>query len=55
MTNNEFAPRDYRTMTLCELIETIVRDSKLQGSLNYPLRTEGYHTCSNLIYTDRLK
>ena len=54
MANNESAPRDYTEMTMCELVETIIRDSKEQGSLNYPLRTEGYHRSSNLLYTERL-
>jgi len=47
--------RDYGNMTLNELIETIIRDSKLAGTITYPLRTEGYHQASNLIYTERLK
>ena len=46
--------RDYATMELKDLIETVIRDSKLQGTITYPLRTEGYHKCSNLLYTDRL-
>ena len=47
--------RDYGNMTLNELIETLIRDSKLAGTITYPLRTEGYHQASNLIYTERLK
>ena len=47
--------RDYGNMTLNELIETIIRDAKLAGTITYPLRTEGYHQASNLIYTERLK
>ena len=47
--------RDYGNMTLNELIEMIIRDSKLAGTITYPLRTEGYHQASNLIYTERLK
>lgn len=46
--------RDYASMDLKDVIEAVIRDSKLQGTITYPLRTEGYHTCSNLIYTDRL-
>ena len=46
--------RDYAKMSMKEVIETVIRDSKLQGTITYPLRTEGYHTCSNLLYTDRL-
>ena len=44
--------RDYGNMTLNELIETIIRDAKLAGTITYPLRTEGYHQASNL---ERLK
>ena len=47
--------RDYGNMTLNELIETIIRDSKIAGTITYPLRTEGYHQASNLLYTERLK
>ena len=47
--------RDYGNMTLNDLIETIIRDSKIQGTITYPLRTEGYHQASNLLYTERLK
>ena len=47
--------RDYGNMDMKELIETIITDAKNAGSITYPLRTEGYHQCSNLIYTDRLK
>lgn len=47
--------RNYGTMSMSEVIETVIRDSKVQGTITYPLRTEGYHTCSNLLYTDRLK
>lgn len=50
----ENTQRNYAEMDLKELIETVIRDSKLQGTITYPLRTEGYHTCSNLLYTDRL-
>ncbi len=50
-TNQE---RNYGEMSMKDLIESIIRDSKIQGTITYPLRTEGYHTCSNLLYTDRL-
>ena len=46
--------RDYVNMEMKDLIESIIRDSKLQGTITYPLRTEGYHKCSNLLMTDRL-
>ncbi len=46
--------RNYGEMSMKDLIETIIRDSKIQGTITYPLRTEGYHTCSNLLFTDRL-
>ena len=46
--------RDYANMTVKDLIETIIRDSKIAGTITYPLRTEGYHKSSNLLNTDRL-
>ena len=46
--------RNYGDMEMKELIEAIIRDAKLAGTVTFPLRTEGYHTCSNLTYTDRL-
>lgn len=53
-SNMESTARDYTKMDIKDMIEYIIRDSKVQGTITYPLRTEGYHTCSNLIYTDRL-
>lgn len=47
--------RKYGDMDMKEMIETVIRDAKLGGTITYPLRTEGYHSCSNLLYTDRLK
>ena len=47
--------REYGNMSLNDLIETIIRDSKIAGTITYPLRTEGYHKASNLLYTERLK
>lgn len=46
--------RDYGNMDMKEVVETVIRDAKTAGTITYPLRTEGYHTCSNLIFTDRL-
>ena len=46
---------DYAKMTMNELVESIIEDAKKAGTITYPLRTEGYHKCSNLIYTERLK
>ena len=46
--------RDYASMDIKTLIETIIRDSKMQGTVTIPFRTEGYHTCSNVMFTDRL-
>ena len=46
--------RDFTKTTMKDMVEVIIRDSKLAGTITYPLRTEGYHTCSNLLYTDRL-
>lgn len=51
MENNQ---RDYASMDIKELVEAIIRDSKLQGTITYPFRTEGYHTCCNVMFTDRL-
>ena len=47
--------RNYGNMDMKDVVESIIRDAKLAGTITYPLRTEGYHTCSNLLYTDRLK
>lgn len=47
--------RDYATMSVNDVIEAVIRDSVAQGTVTYPLRKEGYHTCSNLLYTERLK
>ena len=47
--------RDYGNMSLNDVIESVIRDSKIAGTITYPLRTEGYHKCSNLLYTERLK
>ena len=51
---SENSPRNYGGMTMSELIEAIIRDSMQQGTINYPLRTQGYHACGNLVYTERL-
>lgn len=53
--DHESLERDYSDMPLRDLVETVIRDSIVQGTVTYPLRKEGYHSCSNLIYTDRLK
>ena len=55
ITMTENKARNYGDMTMNELVESIIRDAKAAGTITYPLRTEGYHTCSNLIHTDRLK
>lgn len=47
--------KDYGNMDIKDLIEAIIEDSKKAGTITYPLRTEGYHQASNLLYTDRLK
>ena len=46
--------RNYVEMDMKALIESIIEDSKKAGTITYPLRTEGYHKCSNLLHTDRL-
>ena len=45
--------RDYASMNMKEMVEAVVEDSKKQGTVTLPLRTEGYHQSSNLLYTDR--
>ena len=50
----ENTARNYVNMEIKELIESIITDSKKAGTITYPLRTEGYHKCSNLLFTDRL-
>ena len=47
--------RDYANLSMSDTVETVIRDSKIQGTVTLPLRTEGYHTCCNLLYTERLK
>ena len=47
--------RNYGNMSMNDVIEAVIRDSKIQGTITYPLRTEGYHKSSNLLYTERLK
>ena len=47
--------RDYANMSMNDVIEAVIRDSKIQATITYPLRTEGYHKSSNLLYTERLK
>ena len=46
---------DYANMTMKELIESVIQDAIKAGCITYPLRTEGYHQASNLLYTDRLE
>ena len=50
----ENTTRDYAKLDLKDLIETVIEDAKKAGTINYPLRTNGYHQCSNLVNTDRL-
>ena len=54
MANYESKERKYGEMTLKEVVETVITDGRAAGTITFPLRTEGYHTCSNLLYTDRL-
>lgn len=46
--------RDYTKMDMKEFVEAVIRDSKMQGTITYPFRPEGYHKCCNVMYTDRL-
>lgn len=47
--------RDYSSMSMKDLVESVVRDSIAAGTITYPLRTEGYHKCANVAYTDRVE
>ena len=47
--------REYMGMDMKQMVESVLRDSKIQGTITYPLRTEGYHKCCNLMYTDYIK
>lgn len=51
MQNNN---RNYAEMDDKAMVETVITDAKLAGTVTLPLRTEGYHQCSNLLFTDRL-
>jgi adenine-specific DNA methylase len=46
--------RNYSEMDMKTTVEAVIRDAKLAGTVTLPLRTEGYHKCSNLLFTDRL-
>ena len=46
--------QNYGDMTMKELVESIIQEAIKAGTINYPLRTQGYHQASNLTYTDRL-
>ena len=46
--------KNYGEMTMGELIEDVIQNAIKAGTITYPLRVDGYHTCSNLLYTDRL-
>ena len=47
--------KNYGDMTMCELIEDVIAQAIKAGSITYPLRVDGYHKCSNLLYTERLE
>ena len=55
--NTEFKneERDYASMSVNDIVESVVRDSIIQGTVTYPLRTEGYHKCANIAFTDRVE
>ena len=45
--------RNYHDMSMKEMVESVIRDSKVQGTVTIPFRPDGYHTCCNVMYTDR--
>ena len=47
--------KNYGDMTMNELIEDVIAQAIKGGCITYPMRAEGYHQASNLIYTDRLE
>lgn len=47
--------RDYANMTVAEIVDTVIKDSKAQGTVTMPLRLEGYHSCSNVMYSSYAK
>ena len=56
-TDNErkFTMKNYGDMTMKELIEDVIAQAIKAGCITYPMRAEGYHQASNLVYTDRLQ
>lgn len=46
--------RDYAAMTTEEIIKSVIRDAKIQGTVTIPLRRDGYHTCCNLQLVEEL-
>ena len=46
--------RNYAEMTNEEIIKSVIRDSKIQGTVTMPLRRDGYHTCCNVMYVEEV-
>lgn len=46
--------RDYANMTIEEMVKSIIRDSKIQGTVTMPLRRDGYHTCANVMFVEEV-
>lgn len=58
VTNNErksTMAKNYGDMTMNELIEDVIAQAIKAGCITYPMRAEGYHQASNLVYTERLQ
>ena len=47
--------RDYSKMDMQEMVDTIIKDAKQQGTVTMPLRLDGYHTCANVQFSSYAK
>lgn len=47
--------RDYAKMSVQEVVDAVIRDAKIQGTVTMPLRLEGYHTCANVQFSSYAK
>lgn len=46
--------RNYADMPVEEIIKTVIRDGKIQGTVTIPLRRNGYHSCCNVMYVEEI-
>lgn len=52
--SNESAKRNYADMSVEEVIKTVIRDGKMQGTVTIPLRRDGYHSCCNVMFVEEV-